>query len=109
MDGVVESNNLGTHGKVTALQVGEIFDLDLERMNVMLGNQQSKGMINYGLLENSGDKVMLKEQPDNLAPVMEKSGMELEQFQLNHVKDMYPLGMAQKQDIKLIEIPPELS
>lgn len=52
----------------------------------------------------------MKQELENMSTVMEKSRTDLGHFQLNHVKDMDPLGMAleniyETSKIELIEDP----
>lgn len=49
MNGVVELGNQGTISKIIISKVGEIFEPNLERMNVMLVDQLSKGTKNDNL------------------------------------------------------------
>lgn len=94
MEGVVELDIQGSLNKVIISKVGEIFELNLEKMHIMLFDQQSKETNKDGSWESLGDKVVHNQETENMLKVMDKSLMDLDQFQLNHAKDLDPLGMA---------------
>lgn len=60
----------------------------------MLFDQQSKETNKDESWESLGDKVVHNQETKNMPKVMDKLGMDLEQFQLNHAKDLDLLGMA---------------